>query len=66
MSEVCCTLLAGNAGPKKSPKQFSISQHRTTLSNYVFVSKACIDNRKNVLNSNSPPHVLTVWRTTAL
>jgi len=28
------------------------AHHRTTLSSYVFATKACIDNRKNLLNSN--------------
>jgi len=41
---MCCTRLAGNAGPKKSP-----SGHiRATLSGYIFATKAIIDNRKNV------------------
>ena len=51
-SEMCCTLLAGNAGPKKSPS----GRHRTTLSGYIFTTKARIDNRKkNLLNSNVSP-----------
>jgi len=33
---------------KKSPS----GHHRTTLSDYIFATKACIDNRKNLLNSN--------------
>jgi len=34
---------------KKSPS----GHHRTTLSSYIFTTKACIDNRKkNLLNSN--------------
>jgi len=41
-SEMCCTWLAGNAGPKKSPS----GHHLTTLSGYIFAIKACIDNRK--------------------
>jgi len=40
ISEMCCTWLAGNAGPKKSPS----GHHRTTLSGYIFATKACIDN----------------------
>jgi len=40
--EMCCTRLAGNTGRKKSP----FWHHRTTLSDYIFGSKACIDNRK--------------------
>ena len=41
-SEVRCTRLAANTGRKKSPSR----QHRTTLSGYIFATKACIDNRK--------------------
>jgi len=49
MSEMCCAWLAGNAGPKKSPS----AHHRTTLSGYIFGTKACIDNWKETwLNSN--------------
>jgi len=45
---MCCTLLAGNTECKKSP----FWRHRTTLSGYIFGTKACIDNRKkNLLNS---------------
>jgi len=39
---MCCTRLAGNAGPKKSPS----AHHRTTLSGYIFATKAHINNRK--------------------
>jgi len=49
---MCCTWLAGNAGPKNSPS----GHHRTTLSGYIFATKAGIDNRKkNLLNSNISP-----------
>jgi len=48
---MCCTRLAGNAGPKKLPK-IAIWHHRTTLSGYIFATKARIDNRKNLLSSN--------------
>jgi len=34
---------------QKSPS----ADHRTTLSGYIFATKACIDNRKNLLNSNT-------------
>jgi len=40
--------------PKKSPKS-PYGHHRTTLSDYIFASKARIDNRKNLLNSNISP-----------
>jgi len=42
MSEMCCTRLAENTGRKKSPS----GHHRTTLSSYIFATKACIDNQK--------------------
>jgi len=44
-SEMCCTRLAGNTGRKKSP----FWHHCTTLSGYVFGTKACIDNRKTLV-----------------
>ena len=51
-SEMCCTRLTGNAGRKKS----SSAHHRTTLSGYIFTTKAYIDNwKKNLLNSNISP-----------
>ena len=40
---------------QKSPS----AHHRTTLSGYIFATKACIDNRKKLLNANTPfkcPH----------
>jgi len=47
---MCCTRLAENTGRKKSP----FWHHRTTLSSYIFGTKACVDNRKkNLLNSNT-------------
>ena len=53
-SEVCCTRLAANAGPKKSPKSPS-GHHPTTLSGYIFAAKACIDSRKNLVCSDISP-----------
>ena len=44
-----CTRLAGNTGRKKFP----FWHHRTTLSGYIFGNKARIDNRENLLNSNT-------------
>ena len=49
MSEMCCMRLAENTGRKLSPFQ----HHRTTLSGCIFATKPCIDNRKNLLNSNT-------------
>jgi len=45
MSEMCCTWLAGNKGRKKSPS----AHHRTTLSGYIFATKARINNRKKLV-----------------
>ena len=50
-SETCCMRLAGNTGRKKSPS----GHHRTTMSGYIFATKACIDNRKKLLNINVSP-----------
>ena len=44
-----CTPLAGNTGRKKSPSR----HHRTTLFGHIFPTKAHIDNRKKLLNSNT-------------
>jgi len=46
---VYCTRLAENTGHKKSPSR----QYRTTLSACIFATKAHIDNRKNLLSSNT-------------
>ena len=46
---MCCTRLAGNTGRKKSP----FWHPDTTLLGYIFGTKACIDNRKKLLNSNT-------------
>ena len=53
MSETCCTRLAGNAGRKNDAKKSPFWHHRTTSSGYIFRTKACIDDRKNWLNSNT-------------
>jgi len=49
--ETSCTRLAENTGRKKSP----FGHHRTTLSGYIFATKACIDrhSEKNLLNNNT-------------
>jgi len=36
-------------------KNSKSGHHRTNLSGYIFATKACIDNRKNLLNSNTSP-----------
>jgi len=49
---MCWTRLAENTGCKKSPSVHNC----TTLSGYIFATKARIDNRKkNLLNSNISP-----------
>ena len=52
---MCCTRLAGNAGPKKIAKNSPSWHHRTTLLDCIFATKALIDNRKKLLNSNVSP-----------
>jgi len=45
--------LAANTGRKKIVKNLPSAHHRTTLSGYIFATKARIDNRKkNLLSSN--------------
>ena len=57
-SETCCTQLAENTGCKNRQK-FAIcdsAHHHTTLSSYIFATKASIDNRKKkLLNSKVSP-----------
>jgi len=44
-SETCCTRLTENTGRKKLPS----GHHRTTLSGYIFATKACLNNRKKLV-----------------
>jgi len=58
-SEMCSARLAANTGCKKSPSGHNL----TTLSGYIFATKARIDNRKKLLSSNmfcTCPHNM-VW-----
>jgi len=48
---MCCARLTGNTGPEKSPS----GHHRTNLLGYIFVTKARVDIRKNLLNSKVSP-----------
>jgi len=49
-SETCCTRLAENTGCKKVAKNHHLGMHhRTTLSGYIFATKAHIDNRKKLV-----------------
>jgi len=49
---MCCTRLAENTGRKKIAKNSPSAHHRTILSGCIFATKACIDNRRTLLNSN--------------
>jgi len=49
---MCCARLAGNAGPKNRQKVSIWAPSHKNLSGYIFATKACIDNRKKMLNSN--------------
>jgi len=51
-SGMYCKRLAENTGHKNIAKKSPSRHHRTTLSGCIFATKACIDNRKNVLISN--------------
>ena len=51
MSEMCCTRLAGNTGRKKSPS----ANHHTTLSGYIFATKARINNWKKLVKQQYLP-----------
>jgi len=52
-SEMCCTQLAGNKGCKNDAKKSPSGFHRTTLSGWIFATKACIEKwKKNFLISN--------------
>jgi len=54
---MCCTRLAGKSGPKNHKKSPS-GHHSAILSGYIFATKACVDSRKNLLNSNISPTCL--------
>jgi len=41
--------LAGNAGRKKVAKNRHLGMHRTTLSGYIFATKAHINNREKLV-----------------
>jgi len=42
-----------NIQDAKNAKKSPSGHHRTTLSGYIFATKACIENRKKQLNSNT-------------
>ena len=49
--------------PLKSREKLPSGQHRTSLSGYIFATKACIDNRKKVLSSNTSSTYGQLWPT---
>ena len=51
-SEICCMRLAGNTGRKNSP-----AHHRTTLLDYIFTTKAFINNRKKAVKQQYLLHM---------
>jgi len=53
---MCCTRLAANAGPKKSPK-IAIS----APPGYIFATKARIDNRKKIVKQQYLFHVTSQY-----
>jgi len=46
-----------NTGRKKIAKNSPSAHHHTTLSGYVFATKAHIDNRKRVVKQQYLPHM---------
>jgi len=46
-SQMCCTRLAEMQNPQNRQNSPS-GHHRTTLSGYLFATKACIDNQKKM------------------
>ena len=52
---MCCSRLAVNTGRKMTQKSLS-EQHRTTLSSYIFATKARMDNPKNSNISSTYPY----------
>jgi len=69
--QVCSMLLAARCKyrTQQSRQKSPSGHHRTTSSGYIFATKARIDNRKkNLLSSTAaicPPHVPTIWWTSA-
>jgi len=55
-SEMCCTRLA-EIQDAKIAKNWPSAHHRTILSGYIFTTKACIDNRKNLVKQYYLLHV---------
>jgi len=49
---------------KKSSK-IAISAPSHNFTGYIFATKARIDNRKKIVKQQCPPHVATIWWTSA-
>ena len=60
-SEMCCTRLAENAGPKNSQKNSPSGHGRTTLSGYIFAAKARIDNCKKSVQQQYLSHMFSQY-----
>ena len=56
-SETCCTRLAENTGHKKSRQKSPSGHHCTTLSGYIFTTKAHIDNWKKLVKQQYVLHM---------
>jgi len=52
---MCCTRLTGNTGRKNDAKNRHLRTNAQLCLAIVFSTKACIDNRKNLLSSNISP-----------
>jgi len=52
-----CTRLAKNTRRKNRQKNSPSVHHRTTLSGYIFATKACIDNREKTIKQQYLPHM---------
>ena len=58
---MCCTPLAENTGCKKIAKNSPSVHHSTTLSGYIFATKACIDNRKKLVKEQYVLHLFSQY-----
>ena len=54
---MCCSRLAESTGRKRSRQKSPSGHHRTTLSGYIFATKARIDNRKKLVKQQYVLHM---------
>jgi len=54
---MCCTRLAENTGRKKIAKNSPSGHRRTTLSDCVIATKACVDNQKKIVKQQYLLHM---------